>query len=63
MTDRTGQASAKAFAEDRVELMKLTVKEFVQGYKEGRDQSGEEIRAAIQKQVRRGVCMCVCVGW
>jgi hypothetical protein len=31
----------------------LTIREFVAGYKEGRDHSAEEVQAAIQKQVGR----------
>lgn len=31
--------------------MRLTVREFVEGYKEGRDHSAEEVQAAIRKQV------------
>lgn len=35
--------------------MRLTVREFVEGYKEGRDHSAEEVQAAIRKQVWVGM--------
>ncbi|GAB5036992.1 Hypothetical protein NocV09_05600240 [Nannochloropsis oceanica] len=46
-----GKHQLEEVATDRMELLRITVREFVAGYKEGRDHSAEEVQAAIEKQM------------